>query len=383
MANKKITELTDLPSPAGADIMAIVDDVSGTPTTKKVTATNLMTLAPVQSVNGSTGAVTVSGTDLFSGSVSETTTARTLSDSDNGKVIVCTNASTITVTIPSTLTSGFSCKLVQGGAGIVGAVAGSGTTLSLIGGKAYTSGQYQVVDLINYASNSYVLDSNSLQTDPASWSGNGHSLSFDGVSDYCSFTQTTFSASSGLTLSAWVNFSSLPADQEPIMGEDGNSAFWSFNPSNKYFYIKSSAGTPFAGAWSGTPAINTWYHFMVIDSGAGTSGSVKAYIDGAFVANFNTTGLGSIDLDSIARAGGRYFPGLIDEVAIWESDQTSNISTIYNSGSADDLTNLSPLHWWRMGDFEGGATNTVKDQGVAGTTLDLGINGATASTDTP
>jgi hypothetical protein len=48
MANKKFTELTDLPSPAGADILAIVDDVAGTPTTKKVTATNLMSLAPVQ-----------------------------------------------------------------------------------------------------------------------------------------------------------------------------------------------------------------------------------------------------------------------------------------------------------------------------------------------
>ncbi len=35
MANKKFTELTDLPSPAGADILAIVDDVAGTPTTKR------------------------------------------------------------------------------------------------------------------------------------------------------------------------------------------------------------------------------------------------------------------------------------------------------------------------------------------------------------
>ena len=59
MANKKITELTDLPSPAGADILAIVDDVAGTATTKKVTATNLMGLAPVQSVAGQTGTVTV------------------------------------------------------------------------------------------------------------------------------------------------------------------------------------------------------------------------------------------------------------------------------------------------------------------------------------
>ncbi len=230
----------------------------------------------------------------------------------------------------------------------------------------------------------YETSAFSLTPDPNSWSSNAHSLSFDGVTDYCSFTQTTFSASSGLTLSAWVNFSSLPSDQEPIIGEDGNTGFWSFNPSNKYFYFKDSTGSQyFAGAWSGTPAINTWYHFMVIDSGAGISGSAKAYIDGAFVGNFNGTGFASVALDSIARAGGRYFPGLIDEVAIWESDQTANISTIYNSGSADDLTSLSPLHWWRMGDFEGGATSTVKDQGGAGTTLDLSINGATASTDTP
>ena len=42
MANKKITQLTDLPKECGADILAIVDDVAGTPTTKKVTVTNLM-----------------------------------------------------------------------------------------------------------------------------------------------------------------------------------------------------------------------------------------------------------------------------------------------------------------------------------------------------
>jgi len=46
MANKKITELTEETSPQGADLLPLVDDVSGTPTTKKVTVTNLMTLAP-------------------------------------------------------------------------------------------------------------------------------------------------------------------------------------------------------------------------------------------------------------------------------------------------------------------------------------------------
>lgn len=46
MANIKITELSEESSPVGADLIPMVDDVSGTPTTKKVTVTNLMNLAP-------------------------------------------------------------------------------------------------------------------------------------------------------------------------------------------------------------------------------------------------------------------------------------------------------------------------------------------------
>ena len=60
MANKKITELTEETSPAGADLLPLVDDVAGTPTTKKVTVTNLMTLAPVQTADISGFATQVS-----------------------------------------------------------------------------------------------------------------------------------------------------------------------------------------------------------------------------------------------------------------------------------------------------------------------------------
>ena len=84
MANKKFTELDNLATPVGADVIAIVDDVAGTPTTKKVTATNLMTLAPVQSVAGRTGTVTLSNTD-----VSGLGTAALLnSGTSNGNVVV-------------------------------------------------------------------------------------------------------------------------------------------------------------------------------------------------------------------------------------------------------------------------------------------------------
>ena len=39
--NKKITETTELTAPASSDLLPIIDDPSGTPTTKKVTLDNI------------------------------------------------------------------------------------------------------------------------------------------------------------------------------------------------------------------------------------------------------------------------------------------------------------------------------------------------------
>lgn len=44
MADAKITALTDEPTPANDDLIAIVDDVAGTPTTKKATLANVLAL---------------------------------------------------------------------------------------------------------------------------------------------------------------------------------------------------------------------------------------------------------------------------------------------------------------------------------------------------
>ncbi len=84
MANKKITALPPLEAtPATNDVLPIVD-VSGTATTKKVTVANLVAAAPVQSVAGRTGTVTLSNTD-----VSGLGTAALLdSGPSNGNVVV-------------------------------------------------------------------------------------------------------------------------------------------------------------------------------------------------------------------------------------------------------------------------------------------------------
>ena len=192
MANKKITELTELTTPAGADIVAIVDDVAGTPTTKKVTATNLMTLAPVQSVAGRTGTVTLSNTDIsglgtaatadtgtgdgdvlaigsgaldvggnaisnFDASINDQTgTTYTLVAGDNGKVVVLDNASAVTVTVPSGLGAGFNCSFIQKGAGQV-SFSASSTTINNRQSHTKIGGQYGVASIVAYAADTFVL----------------------------------------------------------------------------------------------------------------------------------------------------------------------------------------------------------------------------------
>ena len=169
MANKKITALPALgATPATNDVLPIVD-VSGTATTKKVTVANLVAAAPVQSVAGRTGTVTVDAGDLTDGDFGgtailgfdatlndQTGTAYTLLAGDNGKVVVLNNGSAITVTVPSGLGAGFNCSFVQKGAGQV-SFSASGTTINNRQSHTKINAQYGVASLVAYADNVFVL----------------------------------------------------------------------------------------------------------------------------------------------------------------------------------------------------------------------------------
>lgn len=169
MANVKISDLSALgTAPAGTDVIPITD-VSGTPTTKKVTVTNLMAASPVQSVNSATGVVTIDAGNLndfnFDGNAilgfdatinNQTGTAYTLLASDAGKVVVLDNASAITVTVPSGLEAGFNCSFVQKGAGQV-TFSASSTTINNRQSHTKINAQYGVATLLAYAADTFVL----------------------------------------------------------------------------------------------------------------------------------------------------------------------------------------------------------------------------------
>ena len=93
------------------------------------------------------------------GIITEATTARTLSASDNGKIIYCTSASAVTITCAASLGAGFSCTIIQGGAGKV-TVAAGGQTLVSYSSLFSTMGQYACISLIAPIANTFVAAGN-------------------------------------------------------------------------------------------------------------------------------------------------------------------------------------------------------------------------------
>lgn len=135
-----------------------------------------------------------------------------------------------------------------------------------------------------------------------------------------------------------------------------------------------------------------WNHAAVTSDG----GTLKLYINGAlpvdtvFGSQTVNTATATADTRIILNqwvygrgTGGIYDRSMAyDEIAIFNSDLSSSMSAIYNSGVPTDLTSYNPVVWWRM---EEGSGSTVADSGTDGATrrdLTL-INGPTFTTDIP
>lgn len=117
-------------------------------------------------------------------------------------------------------------------------------------------------------------------------------------------------------------------------------------------------------------SVNVWQHVIYTYNGGTTgasSGDINNYysrfelfIDGVSQTTSNSNSnygwSGAISGQNL-RIGklvsGNTLNGeKVDEFAIWNSDESSNASSIYNSGAPFDLSTLGtqPKHWWRMGD---------------------------------
>jgi len=161
-------------------------------------------------------------------------------------------------------------------------------------------------------------------------------------------------------------------DNDPVNSGTINIRFLGANDNIRLQYGSNNNYLRFQSANNSVPA-NTWHHIMITYDGGTTGVSssdlsdyysrFKIFINGSDAVpsgawSHNNFGYsGGIDPDNL-RVGrfssGNYLKqdAKVDELAIWNGDQSSLISDIYNGGSPDDLSTLSttPDHWWRMGD---------------------------------
>ena len=117
---------------------------------------NVQVTSQLQSVLDLTGSDQPSS-GVGSGS-SPITASSTCTAADNGLLFVNNTTSNYTKTIPANIGTDFGFAMVQGSTGTVGVIAGTGVTL--IGSLTATSGQGQILGIVQISPNSYVVKVN-------------------------------------------------------------------------------------------------------------------------------------------------------------------------------------------------------------------------------
>jgi hypothetical protein len=134
--------------------------VNGTASSTALYISSLGTLAGSFLAVNPTGQVIATTTPSTSTSLSLTQisqTSYTLSSTDNGKVLLFSAGTAVTLIVPSGLGAGFNCQIVQMGAGKVTPTA-SGTTIFQADSYTQTRTLYSRASLIAVAADEFVLD---------------------------------------------------------------------------------------------------------------------------------------------------------------------------------------------------------------------------------
>ena len=236
--------------------------------------------------------------------------------------------------------------------------------------------------------NSWSPETNLTGTGGSSFS-NLQSLEFDGIDDYVDCgNPTSLQITGALTISAWVKTTNT-STASVVVGKDGVSP----HATRSYQVQVQSSGEARLVVFksgstldivTGTSSINNgnWHHIMGVNDGADLKIYVNGTLEATEVGGGGTIQNGTANFNIGRRQGNAAneleFLGNIDEVAVWNSDQSANATTIYNSGVPNDISSLSPISYWR---FEGTGT-TATDIGSGGNDGTL-TNGVTRSTDVP
>ena len=165
-------------------------------------------------------------------------------------------------------------------------------------------------------------------------------FSFDNINDYFSLPNNTFTETGDFTISLWIKPDAVNNDWFLHFGQ-----YQTATPKGILMYINAAGNLTIFGHNNGTQvcslsggllSIGTWYNIVFVHT---NSTKYELFINGVLISTDNN--VANVDYPSpcICQIGRgdhstRYFGGIIDEVALFNTTKTlSQSSEIYNSGS--------------------------------------------------
>jgi hypothetical protein len=202
-----------------------------------------------------------------------------------------------------------------------------------------------------------------------------YSFNFDGTDDYINCgNNANLQPTTEISVSAWFKTSSLT--RQTIASRTYYRLRLGLTGELEWAVFDSAATGVFAITSGVNYADNQWHNVVCTHQ---TNGRSKIYVDGTLQVDIAglTTNVFNTSIEFLIGRRNfsvtQFFVGNIDEVAVWTSElSAAAVTAIYNGGKPKDLSGLSPVSWWRMGEEAtyDGTTNqfTIPDQGSGGNT---------------
>ncbi len=196
-----------------------------------------------------------------------------------------------------------------------------------------------------------------------------------------------FAYNHAFTMSAWIKTSSLTQSYGAILSKAIESPYqgWEILTNNQTIdmdlavdnshYIEKHTTSNLISSTS------TWYHLLWVYTGSGAASGMSLKINNVtatLTTDLDAIGTGSTTVATHIQIGrrqnnsARTFPGKIDDVAIWDADESANATTIYNSGHGVDLSGVDSAHL-KFWSWQGDGTDVT--DGTSGGVIDHSVSG--------
>ena len=200
-----------------------------------------------------------------------------------------------------------------------------------------------------------------------------YSFNFDGLDDYIDCgNNANLQPTTEVSVSAW--FKSSTVTRQTIASRTYYRVRLNLTGDLEWAVYENATTAVFATTSGVNYADDQWHNVVCTHQ---TNGRSKIYVDGTLQADIAglTTNIFNTSIEFlIGRRNfsvAQFFIGNIDEVAVWTSELSAGeVTAIYNGGKPKDLSGLSPVSWWRMGEeatYDGTLNQfTIPDQGSGG-----------------